>query len=111
MGCPLKMPGKARTSRGGPASFWMRGRGSIAEKGICRTTLEPDGQAAGCKPVEVGSTPTGVSGGIAHPRRAAAVFQASGWSRRARGASAPSPDGRQGVFRAGIRNRGGIRSW
>ncbi len=24
-------------------------------------TLEPDGQAAGCRPAEVGSTPTGVS--------------------------------------------------
>ena len=24
-------------------------------------TLEPDGQATGCNPVEVGSTPTGVS--------------------------------------------------
>ena len=24
------------------------------------TTLEPDGQATGCNPVEVGSTPTGV---------------------------------------------------
>jgi hypothetical protein len=24
-------------------------------------TLEPDGQAAGCNPAEVGSTPTGVS--------------------------------------------------
>ncbi len=42
------------------------------------TTLEPDGQAAGCNPVEVGSTPTSVS------------LQASGWSRRARGALAPS---------------------
>ncbi len=25
-----------------------------------KSTLEPDGQAAGCNPVEVGSTPTGV---------------------------------------------------
>ena len=30
-------------------------------------TLEPDGQATGCNPVEVGSTPTGVSRGAAHP--------------------------------------------
>ena len=29
-------------------------------------TLEPDGQATGCKPVLVGSTPTGVSRGEAH---------------------------------------------
>ena len=26
------------------------------------STLEPDGQATGCNPVQVGSTPTGVSG-------------------------------------------------
>ena len=26
-------------------------------------TLEPDGKAAGCNPAQVGSTPTGVSGG------------------------------------------------
>ena len=28
---------------------------------LLNTTLEPEGQATGCNPVEVGSTPTGVS--------------------------------------------------
>ncbi len=37
-----------------------RGSGSIPGKGTF-TTLEPDGTATGCNPVEVGSTPTGVS--------------------------------------------------
>ncbi len=27
---------------------------------LCSMTLEPDGTATGCNPVEVGSTPTGV---------------------------------------------------
>ena len=31
------------------------------ESGTDDQTLEPDGQATGCNPVEVGSTPTGVS--------------------------------------------------
>ena len=44
------------------------------------STLEPDGQATGCNPVDVGSTPTGV------------FFKQADWSRRARGAS-PSPFG------------------
>jgi hypothetical protein len=62
-------------------------------------TLEPDGQATGCNPVEVGSTPTGVS------------FQASGWTRQARGALAWPEGDWQGVFRAGNRNRRGFSSW
>ena len=35
----------------------------MKQRPLCagNSTLEPDGQAAGCNPVEVGSTPTGVS--------------------------------------------------
>ena len=37
-----------------------------ARRSVCiainnKSTLEPDGQATGCNPVQVGSTPTGVS--------------------------------------------------
>src|SRR4051812_8717736 len=40
-----------------------RGPGSTPGEdiGFVNMTLEPDGQATGCKPVEVGSTPTSVS--------------------------------------------------
>jgi hypothetical protein len=38
-----------------------RGPGSIPGEDIDDSTLEPDGQATGCNPVQVGSTPTGVS--------------------------------------------------
>jgi hypothetical protein len=52
-----------------------RGPGSIPGEDIPFLTLEPDGQATGCNPVQVGSTPTGVSdlaqidcdGGICSP--------------------------------------------
>jgi hypothetical protein len=37
-----------------------RGPGSIPGEDIPFLTLEPDGQATGCNPVKVGSTPTGV---------------------------------------------------
>jgi hypothetical protein len=61
--------------------------------------------------LDVRSTPTGVSRG-GPPRRArCTTSQASGWSRRTRGAPAPSADGRRGVSRAEIRDRGGTRSW
>ena len=50
---------------------------------------------------------SGSSGFESHRR----LFQASGWSRRARGAPALSRDCWWGVFRAGNRNRGGAGSW
>src|SRR4051812_11874880 len=45
--------------------------GSTAGEDITIATLEPDGQATGCNPVQVGSTPTGVSRG--GPRAAVQV--------------------------------------
>ncbi len=48
-------------------------------------TLEPDGQATGCNPVEVGSTPTGVSSKettskvLVKPGQRRTVPQLTGW--------------------------------
>lgn len=50
---PGKIPATARTSPGGPGSVGARRT----------TTTGPDGQATGRRPVQVGSTPTGVSRG------------------------------------------------
>ena len=77
-----------------------------------KTTLEPDGQAAGCKPVLVGSTPTGVSGGYANVRCGAMFFrQATGLVGPAARLPRLWKDGWFDVFRKGDRNRGEISSW
>ena len=107
---PRKMSGSANIARG-PRVFWIRVSDYRAEG---KRILDDAGARWSGNRLQPGR-----SGFESHRRlwrRSSSEarrpdFQASGWSRRARGASAPSPDGRRGVFRAGIRNRGGIRSW
>ena len=52
--CPRSVPDRTRLREG-------RRPGSIPGEDTEILTLEPDGTATGCNPVQVGSTPTGVS--------------------------------------------------